>query len=134
MVCLKAIYHICFKQHLPFPFFIFEDGRIQSTDDDDLYFMQPNQEFLVVSCEMRDPIELHISSLPTSDRMWMAHVFTYRLHTGDDYPKFVAFVINFIRTCLDSEDPRLVADCLLLAGPLVGMRVDHSHLARLDKR
>ena len=136
VVCLKAMYHIHIKRQLPFPFYIFEDGRIQSTDDNSWYFMQPNRDFLVVWCAMawRDPIELDIASLPTPDRMWMAHVFAYHLHKEGDDPEFVTFVINFIRACIFSESPRLVADCLLLAGQLVGMRVDHSHLARLDKR
>ena len=134
VVCMKAIYHIYIKRQLPFPFYIFDDGRIRNADDDRLYFMQPNRDFLVVWCAMGDPIELDIASLPTPDHMWMAHVFAYRLNVGGDDPKFATFVINFIRTCIISESPRLVADCLLLAGQLVGMRVDHSHLARLDKR
>ena len=136
VVCLKAMYHVYIKRQLPFPFYIFEDGCIQSTDDNSWYFMQPNRDFLVVWCAMArgDPIKLDITSLPTADRMWMAHVFAYHLQKEGDDPKFVTFVISFIRTCIVSESPRLVADCLLLAGQLVGIRVDHSHLARLDKR
>ena len=65
----------------------------------------------------------------------MAHMFTYRLHRGDNNPQFVTFLIDFIDTCLDLKSPtRLVADCVLLTGMLLGLQIDRQDLARLDKR
>ena len=52
-----------------------------------------------------------------------------------DNPDFITFVVDFIKACLDSIPPQhLLADCLLLAGMLIGLSVDRRHLARLDKR
>ena len=89
----------------------------------------------MLQCVVQDPVELNMKSLPLSDRMWMAHMFTYRLHWGNNHPKFVTLLIEFIDTCLDPKSPtRLVADCVLLAGMLLGLQVDRQYLARLDKR
>jgi hypothetical protein len=65
----------------------------------------------------------------------MAHMFTYRLHTGINAPEFNAFVVKFCGICLDSQPPaRLAAHCVVLAGMLLGLSIDQHHLARLDKR
>jgi hypothetical protein len=84
-----------------------------------------------------DPSELAITSLALSDRMWLAHMFAYRLHGGTISSKVSTFVVEFICNCLDQDIPpprRLVADCLLLAGLLMGLQVDRRQLARIDKR
>ena len=133
VACLNAICH-CHnvEQSRGNPSF----GSSQRIEDlFDLFNMAPDQNYLVVRCAVEYPIELNIKSLPLSDRMWMAHMFTYRLHKGDNDPGFVAFLIDFIDTCLDPKSPpRLVADCMLLAGMLIGLQIDGQHLVRFDKR
>lgn len=78
----------------------------------------------MVTCVQGNPVKLDITSLTTSDRMWMARIFTYRLHNGDYDPAFESILTEFINTCLaDSTSPgRLAADCLLSAGLLMGCR------------
>jgi Family of unknown function (DUF6535) len=135
VACLKARYHFCVERDLRNPFHIYSDGDMVSNDDDNTYHMPPDHDFRVVRCAAGYPIELDIASLQLSDRMWMAHVFTYRLQQGSRNPEVVTFVVDFIGICLNSESPtRLVADCLLLAGLLIGLRIDRRHLAWLDKR
>ena len=90
----------------------------------------------MVSCVDGLPVKLDITSLTPSDRIWMAHMFTYRLHKRGHDPEFESTVTDFINSCLtDPTSPgRLVADCLISAGVLIGLSVDGRQLARLDKR
>ena len=75
----------------------------------------------MVLCTVGYPVELNMKLLPLSDKMWMAHMFTYRLHRGDNGSSFVSLLIEFIDTCLDPKFPtRLAADCVILAGMLLG--------------
>ena len=102
--------------------------------------MLPDQGFFTVSCSASAILstvnaKLDMASVPLYDCMWMARMFAYRLYDGDNNPNFVDSVICFIGTCLDSKAPtRLVADCVLLAGMLIGGKVNRRDLARLDKR
>jgi Family of unknown function (DUF6535) len=135
--CLKAISHVSIERDLDNPFFIFTDGVIHTNNaPTKLYDMFPTHDFLVTSCAVNHTVKLDSASLQLSDRMWMARMFTYRLHKGEDDPVFVTFVIEFISTNIySSKSPaRLVADCLLLAGLLLGLPIDRQHLARIDKR
>jgi Family of unknown function (DUF6535) len=133
--CIKAMSHFCVERDMGNPFHIYPEGAIVSSSDRYIYHMVPDHDFLVASCGVELPLKLDTTSLTLSDRMWIAHMFTYHLHEGHRHPEVVTFVIDFIDTCLDSTSPaRLVADCMLLAGLLVGMRVDRRHLSRLDKR
>ena len=135
VVYLKAMCHLNVQQDLGYPFRVFKDGEICFTIDHTSYHMLPDKAFLVVCCALNSLVNLDIASLPLSDRMWMAQMFTYRLHKGNYRPKFVTLAINLIGICLDSKSPaRLVADCILLAGMLIGVQVNRQHLARLDKR
>ena len=135
--CLKAM--CCFdgEQGLK-NLYLFPSGVIYSGG---FYHMIPDQGVLTISCVVNICyVKLDMASVPLCDRMWMARMFTYRLYThrlynGDNSPDFVDFVIGFIDTCLDSKAPaRLVADCVLLAGILIGQKINRRHLARLDKR
>ena len=129
---LKAISYCSVEQSQGNPFKIFSHGYIDFEYD---LYMTPDQTFLVVVSALGYPGKLNMKSLPLSDRMWMAHMFTYRLHGDDTYPEFVSLSIEFIDTCLDPKSPvRLAADCVLLAGMLLGLQVDRRRLAWLDKR
>ena len=130
--CLKAICHLHIKLNLKQIIYLESDGHVQ-------YFrgfrMSPDHDFLVLYCATNQPLNLDINSLSSSDRMWLAHIFTYRLHNGDKNPHLVTFVIDFVRICIGSESSsRLIADCLLLAGMLVGLIIDRECLAKLDKK
>ena len=132
VACMKAICHCSVEGG---PFTLYPDGNIYIKNEHHLFKMAPDQPYLVVRCAVAGPVELDIELLSLSDRMWMAHMFTYSLHRGNDNPKFVTFLIDFIDTCLDPKSPtRLAADCVLLAGMLLGLQVDRRYLARLDKR
>ena len=99
------------------------------------FYMAPDQTYLMIHCAAKYPVKLDMQALPLSDRMWMAHMVTYRLHESNNDSKFVIFLIEFIDTSLDPKFPtRLAADCLLLVGMLFGLQIDRRHLARLDKR
>ena len=138
VACSKAMYHLHVERELSPSFQFFSNrGQIFSEFDHQVYNIHPDQDFLVVSCAIGRNEALDITSLSISDQMWMAHMFTYHLHSrnGVNNPGFVTMVIDFIETCLDSMPAqRLLADCLLLAGMLVGLSVDRRHLVRLDKR
>ena len=136
VACVKAMYHFYVERKLDTPFVIVDGGDIFSEDDHHFYQMQGNQGFLPIACAVDDPIELDVASLTISDRTWMAHMFTYRLHDKKIRPMSVPFLLDFIRSCLSEPSPpsRLVADCLLMAGMLMGLRVDRQDLSRLDKR
>ena len=133
--CLKAMCHFDVEQDMKKLFSFYSNGYISSIDHS-FYYMIPNEGFLTVSCAVDIcSVKLDMASVPLYDRMWMARMFTYRLYNGDSDPDFVDFVISFIGTCLDSKAPtRLVADCVLLAGMLIGGKIHRRHLARLDKR
>jgi Family of unknown function (DUF6535) len=136
--CLKAMCRLYVEHGLDNPVYIFTDGDVRFGDDFEYWHMDPDdQAYIVVSSALYDeyPDNLDITLLPLSDRMWVAHMFTHRVHKGDDNPEFDTFVVKFISICLDSKPPeRLVVDCLLLAGMLLGLPIDQQHLERLDKR
>ena len=132
VACLKAIRHCSVERGQSDIFYFTRRGTIHFKN---FVKMAPDQTYLVVLCTVGYPVELNMKSLPLSDKMWMAHMFTYRLHRGDNGSGFVSLLIEFINTSLDPKSPtRLVADCVLLAGMLLGLQVDGRHLARLDKR
>ena len=135
---LKAMYHLYTERDLD-PLFNLnwnpKRGEIYSEIDDCFYNIRPDQDFQVISGAIGGYGVPDIASLSVSDRTWMAHMFTYQLHNGVNDFYFVTVVIHFIETCLDSTPSQhLWADCLLLAGMLIGLSVDRRHLARLDKR
>ena len=130
--CLKAICHLCMQQNLGDVPLLWSDGHVISPHG---FRMPVDHEFRVLYCATNEPLNLDITSLSSSDRIWLAHVFTYPLHTGYKKPPFNAFVIDFFRICLGQESPtRLKADCLLLAGMLVGLKIDRRCLAKVDKK
>jgi Family of unknown function (DUF6535) len=135
VACLKAISRLCVEQDLVIPFDIYTKGDIWFKRED--WYMTPDDPAFLVVCSAANhlPDDLDITHLPLSDLMWMAHMFTYRLRIDNDDPEFDPFVVKFIGNCLDSEPPtRLAADCVLLAGMLLGLPIDRQHLTRLDKR
>ena len=135
VACMRAMSHFFVEPDRLNLFSIYPDGCIYSRDDHHMYRMLPDQAYLVVRCAVDDNLELDTESLTLSDRLWMAHVFTHRLGKGDRGQTIVPFVVDFIGVCLDPKSPaRLVADCLLLAGMLMGVLVNRQYLARLDKR
>ena len=135
IVCLKAIVHLYAERGLDPPFIFWGVGRIFSNFDHSSCHIHPDQDFFIVSSAIGRNEALDIASLSVSDQMWMAHIFTYQLHGGNHKQYFVTIVIDFIETCFDSMPPqRLLADCLLLAGMLIGLPVDRRDLVRLDKR
>jgi Family of unknown function (DUF6535) len=132
VACLKAIFHI--ERATSFSI-SFEYHGIYINDR--LYDMPRDHGFLLVLCALVGPNQLDITSLPPSDRMWLARMFTYRLYDGDEGLQFLDFLTEFIDKCLhdpQSPAPRLVADCLLLSGLMIGLRPDRRHLSKLDKR
>ena len=135
IACLKAIYHICFQRGLSVPFSIQYNG-IYSFEVQLLYKMPRDQDFLLISCATDELNELDIKTLPASDRIWLAHVFAYRLYGSVTRTQLDTSVIDFISICLPDVEasPRLVADCLLSVGLLIGQHVDRRYLARIDKR
>ena len=135
VACLKAIYQLYLERGQTNSLKIVDDS-IWSYDHGCLYQIPKFPGFQMVSCVEGRPIKLDITSLTPSDRMWMAHMFTYRLHDKDYDPQFEFIITDFISYCfIDSTSPgRLVADCLILAGLLIGLSVDRGQLARLDKR
>ena len=135
VACLKAMHHLYAERQLSPSFSFINLESIISTFDFNIYNIRPDRDTLVITCAVGHPDRLDIASLSVSDRTWMAHVFTYRLHNEVDNPYFVTIVINFIEICLYSTPSlRLRADCLLLAGMLIGLSVDRRYLSRLDKR
>ena len=135
VACLKAISHCSVEQSRHIPFTVYRDGDINFNDEPHFFNMNLDQTYLMVHCVVEYPFDLNMKLLPPSDKMWMAHMFTYRLHRGDNDPEFVTPLIDFIDACLGPESPtRLAADCVLLTGMLLGLQVDGRHLARLDKR
>ena len=133
---MKAMYRLCVERNLDAPFFFDDGGDIFLEENGDLHQMHGDQGFLPIACAVNDLNKLDITSLTISDRMWMAHIFTFRLHDEMVGPKVTGFLLEFIRFCLLQPSPprRLVANCLVIAGMLMGLRVDRQRLSRLDKR
>jgi Family of unknown function (DUF6535) len=137
VACLKAMCRLSIEQDLAYPFYIYGNGNVEFDEDSECWHVvSDDQAFLVLSSAVgKSPDSLDITMLPLSDRMWMAHMFMYRLHQANHDSKFNTFVVKFVGICLDSKPPtRLVADCVLLAGMLLGLPIDRQHLTRLDKR
>ena len=136
--CLKAMCHVDIEQDLKNLFHLSSNGHLDSKLDSSFhYFMIPDQAFLTISCavDKHHRVKLDMASVQLYDCMWMAHMFTYRLYNGENGPDFVDYVISFIGFCLDSKaPPHLAAECVLLAGMLIGIQINRRHLARLDKR
>jgi hypothetical protein len=134
LICLKAIFHLYAERGLRGPLTIRNNNIIHN--DDHLGAIPDEQDFQLISCVMEPPNDLDITSLPFSDRMWMAHILTRHLHTRNQLPSIRPFVHEFIDKCLcDPKTPsRLVADCLVLAGLMVGLRPRRRYLAKVDKR
>ena len=136
--CLKAMCHFDVERDMKNLSYLSSSGYINSIHLGYPYYMIPDQGFLTVSCAVSIytfDAKLDMASVPFYDRMWMARMFTYRLYNEHNDPYLVNSVIDFIGTCLDSKaSTRLVADCVLLAGMLMGRKFNRRHLARLDKR
>ena len=135
VTCLKAIYHLVRERDLPSPFDFYDNG-IYSFEHRCFYEMPLKDQGILISCVPGRSINLDLTSLSPSHRIWLAHMLTYRLHEGDRHSSVENFVIDLIDACLrDTTSPgQLVADCLLLAGLLLGLPMDRRHLARIDKR
>ena len=134
VACLKAIHHFYAERDLSPSFICIPEGEIFPKFLG-VYNVHPDQDYQVFSCAIGGYVVPDIASLSVSDRTWMAHMFTYQLHNGVNTSYFGTIVVNFIETCLYSTpSQRLWADCLLLAGMIIGLSVDRRHLARLDKR
>lgn len=127
LACLKAIHHLEDKS------LRIEKEDIYSEDHDCVYRL-PRDRFGVLSCVAGERIQ--IKSLSSSDRMWLAHMFILSLHNKVYKEEFDGFVIDFIDDCLLhlTSPRRLVADCLLLTGQLIGLPITRRNLERLDKR
>ena len=137
VACLKAICHLCVEQGVRWPFYIDDSGIFSYEHNSTYEIPRLNQGLFIAACAQGTAIKLDIESLSPTDRMWMAHMFTYGLHKKRYDPQFDTFVIDFIeRVCLldSTPAPRLVADCLLSAGQLLGLQIDRQHLVRRDKR
>ena len=131
--CLKAISHLCIELDQSNTF-SFQDGGLFSWENNCIYQIPHDPCLLAVSCVVNGPNTLDIASLPLSDCMWMARMLTYRLQRRRTLSE--TLVIDVVKHGLiDSiSPPRLVADCLLLVGLMIGLPVDGRWLTRLDKR
>ena len=137
VACLKAMCQFNVEQDMTNEVWCYSDGHIYVISYPGSYYVIPDHDFLAVSfaVDIHHSVKLDMASIPLHDRMWIARMFTYRLYNGANGPHYVDSVIGFIGTCLDSKAPtRLVADCVLLAGMLLGGKVNRRDLARLDKR
>jgi hypothetical protein len=128
--CLKALFHLYAERGLTGPLAILNHNILG--DYHHLDAMPNQQNFYLISCVIERPYNLDITSLLFSDRTWMAHILTHQLHDGNQPPNIHPFVCEFIDKCLQDprSPPRLVADCLLLAG----LRLRRRYLAKIDKR
>ena len=130
--CLKAISHVTRATGPSVPF------RYHGVYVDDQWYNIPrDQGFLLVRYALGIRSELDIASLPPSERMWLAYMFTNSLQEGMDDVQFLNSVTQFIHKCLHdprTPAPRLVADCLLLSGLMIGLLPKRRHLAKIDKR
>ena len=133
VACLKAITHLWFERGLRGSLRIYSDAI---WFDGHFYSISDHHNMLIVFNCVEGLPDWDIASYSTSDRMWTAHMLTYHLLERNCSPQFDSFAVDFIGCCLSgSTSPsRLVADCLLSAGLLIGLQVDRRHLARLDKR
>ena len=131
VACLKAIYHCSIERSEYISLEVLSDGDVYSRYNWHFLHLASDQTYLAICCMVDRPSELDMRSLSLSDKMWMACMFTYRLDEGNKYIGFDTFLIDFIDTCLNSESPgRLLADCLLLSGMLLGLQIDRQHLAK----
>ena len=135
-VCLKAMCHLHIERKLEDGLDLYADGHVRPSYLRDRILRMPlDHDFLILYCARNQPLNLDITSLSSSDRLWLAHVFTYHLNNDEDHSYLVPFVIDFVRICLGPKSPsRLIGDCLLLAGMLVGLRIDQRCLVKLDKK
>jgi hypothetical protein len=132
--CLKAIFHLYTEQGLWGPLAIRNHNIFNN--DHHSHAMPNEQDFYLISCVVEKLYDLDIASLSFADRMWMARILTFRLHDGVQHPVIRRFVLDFINKCLQDPKtpPRLVADCLLLAGLMVGVQPGRRYIRRIDKR
>jgi hypothetical protein len=131
---LKAIFHLYAERDMWGPFNLRAHDLLYS--DRHLHAMPDEQDFYLISSVVERPYDMDMTSLPFADCLWMAHILTYRLHNGDQNANIRRFVHDFISKCLhDPKTPsRLVADCLVLAALMVGLRPRRRYLAKVDKR
>ena len=130
--CLKAISHVT---RATGPSIHFKHHGV--CVDDRWYNIPRDQGFLLVSRALGVSNELDITSLPPSERMWLAYMFTHSLQEGMGDIQFLNSIAQFIQKCLHdprTPAPRLVADCLLLSGLMIGLRPEGRYLAKIDKR
>ena len=129
--CLKAICHLHISRNLKGVPQLLLNGHVYPYE----FKMPLDNDFFVLYWATNRPFHPDITSLSPSDRMWLAHVFTYRLNNGENHPYLITFVVNFVGICIGESDSssRLVVDCLLLAGMLVGLKIDGGCLVKLDK-
>jgi hypothetical protein len=136
LACLKATFHLYAEQGLKDGLYI--HNHMIFSGEHRVVTMPWEQNFWLISSVMDTDTgsELDIISLPFSDRMWMSHILTFRLHSKDQNANIRQFVHDFISKCLhDPKTPsRLVADCLVLAVLMVGLRPRRRYLAKVDKR
>ena len=139
LLCLKAIMHLHLQRDLSISFRIRING-IDSMAHSCFYNLPTDSELIILYCVQGLPVYEDLmsfsQSLSLSGRMWMAHMFTYRLRKGDCATEFEGCVIRFISACLDDETSpgRLVADCLLSVGLLIGWQHNQQHLPKLEER
>ena len=136
VACIKAISHLWFEGYAKKPLLRVIQGGVYSDEHNHTYYLPEDRDFLAVLHALGSSLNLDITSLSFSDRMWMAHMFTNGLCREYYYPDFNTSVTDFINTCLNDSrsPPRLVADCLLSVGMLLGMQTNQRYLAKLDKR
>ena len=140
LACMNAIVHCSFKGDLPIPFLPSgHQGLISYFDSRGIIYYKPSEQGLRVINSVLNiypSTATDITSLSSSERMWIAHMCSFGLHYGHDAPDWEDFVVDFMGECLHDMDspPRLVADCLLSAALMMGLKVDLKQLAKLDKR
>jgi hypothetical protein len=139
LACLKAVLHLDFGE-LKRDFTIDDSGTCVWSNGRQ-YQMQRDRDFSIISCSQGKSSEVEIKTLSLSDRMWLAHMFVIGLHNnhrssiwGSEFKARMIFHLVDVSLRDPTSPPRLVADCLLLAGQLMGLKIDRQHLARLDKR
>ena len=82
VACLKAIHHCSVEQSRGIPFSVNENEMMFFIRL--AFYMAPDQAYLMFHCAAKYPFELDMQALPSSDRIWMAHMFTYRLHESNN--------------------------------------------------
>jgi Family of unknown function (DUF6535) len=134
--CLKAVFHLYTERDRQGPLNI-RNHNLHFIDRH-LDAFPLDQGFQLISYVMEGPsgLNLDFASIPFPDRMWMAHILTHHLRNLVRYSNNFSFVHELIEKCLqDPKTPsRLVADCLVLAGLMVGVGPKQRYLALIDKR